>query len=194
MKKLLLFLLLGSSLYSYDLNLKVGSSSFVIAETGEYGKENLYTFENFLIGPGYYHKIGPIQLFTFLAYQLPTRVTFEDALGEDPNNQLENKFYYGLKSNLGVAYSLDYKYLRVKPALFFNFEHFYIEGLESKEEFIFSYIGNGASLDIGFTPTELLTLGASGGFSYNYIDLSFRDTDLIYSYCWYIAGVLELRL
>lgn len=196
MKKIVIILLLsaGLSLSSYDLGLKAYGFNLTLVETGEYKKDNLYTFQGIILGPAYYYDIGNFQLYNFLGYQHPNKIVFEDALGEDPNNYIWNKFYWGVKNNLGVAYDLSFKHFKVRPALFFNFDYIYMKGLESKEEFIFSYIGNGLSLDLAYVYNSKVSIGATGGFAYNYLDLSGRDTELIYSYSWYIGGLLELRL
>lgn len=180
--------------FTIDISTKIGGSTITYAEKGPYKKDNLYEIKSLLVGPAAYYRFKYVELYNYFAYQLPNEVSFKDALGEDPTNYIEGKFFYGFNNNLGALYPIELSVFTISPGLYFNFEYIYMKDEASGEEFIYSIMGNGVSLDLTLNLGKYFAIGASSGVSYNYLPLYDRGTDLIYSYSYFITGVIELRL
>lgn len=191
---LTLVILIPAFAYTIDISTKIGGSTITYAEVGPYKKDNLYEIKSLLVGPAVYYRYKKVDLYNYFAYQLPNEVLFEDALGEDPTNYIEGKFFYGFNNNLGVIYPIELNIFTISPGVYFNFEYIYMKDQASGEEFIYSIMGNGVSLDLTLSFGKYIAIGASGGFAYNYLPLYDRGNDLLYSYSYFVAGIIELRL
>lgn len=180
-------------LYSLDIAVIGGISNFTYSEE-KFRKDNIYDISCLIVGPAVYIDMGKYKIFNYLGYQLPNEVTFIDALGEDPTNYIENKFFYGFNNKLGIVYPFEFSKGAVSPGAFINFDYIYLKDQSSNDEFIFSVLGNGVSLDLELYLTKKFSVGGVAAIAYNYLSLNDMGNEFKYSYNYYLNLLLKLRL
>lgn len=195
MKKIILCLLITIpfSLFSLDLSARVGVSNFTYSEVS-YNKDNIYDINCLIVGPVVHFDIGKFKIFNFLGYQLPYKITFKDALGEDPTNYIEGKFFYGFNNSLGVLYPFEIYRFTISPGTYLNFDYIYLKDQNSNDEFIYSVLGNGLSLDLDFAFSDTFKIGGVAAMAYNYLPLNNTGNEFKYSYNYYFTFVVKLTL
>lgn len=195
MKKIILCLMfvIPLSIFSLDLSVRVGVSNFTYSEVS-YNKDNIYEINCLIAGPAVNFDLGKFKIYNFLGYQLPHKVTFKDALGEDPTNYIMGKFFYGFNNSLGVLYPFEVYRFTISPGTYINFDYIYLKDQQSDDEFIYSVLGNGISLDLDFSLTETFKIGGVGAIAYNYLPLYDTGNEFKYSYNYYFTFVVKLSL
>lgn len=180
----LLLILSVISGHAIDLGLTIGGSHFRYVEEGEDSKDDLFTFNSVDIGLNYSMLLGRFYAQVEVSAQLPYELTFRDALGTDDYNYLDDMFYFGLNSNLSIAYQfLDTDDVDLYIALLLNFDYFYMQDMVIVygTEYIFSILGTGSELTVELPLNDSLYLDISGAYIFNFLPLYDRDADFMWS-------------
>lgn len=173
-------LLLSSLLFSFDIGLEAGTSSFNYLELGINNKEDLYNISSSLIGITVRNSFSNFDSKISLKTQVPYNLKFKDALGSDDFNYLETLIYFGGNLQLTLLYPLT---SNIYWGPLINYDFFYFEDyvIGRDDIYIYSILGAGVNLEYLYKFNKYLSFNVSGSFSYNFLALGSRVGDLKWS-------------
>lgn len=188
---LVLISLFSISIYGIDLGAEIGHSSFRYAEVGDNSKDDLYTLDSITLGLDISRFIKLLNIEGSLAAQLPYDFTFEDAMGVDETNYLNDFYYFGLNSQLSLKKQIVYShYISLSVVVLINYDFFYFRDLiiGSHKEYFYSILGSGAGLSMEFPLNDNASFRINSSYIFNFLPLYDRGTEFLWSDNIFISG------
>lgn len=193
---IILFFISIKGLFSIDLSVHGGYSTFNYTEISENLKEDRYTINSAFVGAKVKKSLSKVEILAGASFHRPYEILFKDLYGDDPANYLMGMYFYGLNCQVGALYPVLNRRVKFSVGALFNFDFFYFRDQQNNigAEYYYSVLGNGLVLDLSYNVNKWLLIGLNSSFNINYLPIHQRGEEFKWSNNFIIGPYLSLVL